>query len=215
MVVVVAIVVVAIVVVTIVVDYLCSSSTSKIFAQGQRDAKRGSKASMEAANPSWSQHQPLVLCSGRTILVWLCMPPDVFESRAELQAPSLCWHERLLLLHVGGTCFWYVADPDQQVEMINLEATEYIPMSPDPLSTGSIVLANIGDVIVDHSTPNRFWPPEIVRRLTQLTDWRLHVMWWEWRRALHLQRIIERHVDPPRDVFGRSNPRRDLADEHF
>ena len=91
--------------------------------------------------------------------------------------------------------------------MISLEATEYIPMSPDRLSTGSVVLANIGDVIAtghwghDRSTPNRFWPPETVRRLTQLADWRLHVMWWEWRRALHIQRNIERHLDPPRDIF--------------
>ena len=131
----------------------------------------------------------------------LCTPPDVFENRAELQASSLCLHERLLLLHVGGTCFWYVADQDQQVEMISLEATEYIPMSPDRLSTGSIVLANIGDVTAEHSTPNSFWPPEMVRRLTQLADWRLHVMWWERRRALHIQRIIERHLNPPRDMF--------------
>ena len=150
----------------------------------------------------WPQHQPPVLFSGRTILARLCTPSDVFENHAELQAPSLCWHERLLLLHVGGTCFWYVVDPDQ-VEMISVGATEYIPMSPGSPSTGSIVLANIGDVFVDHSTPFRFWPPEKFSRLTQLADWRLHGMWLEWRRALHIQRTTERHLDPPRDIFAR------------
>ena len=62
-------------------------------------------------------------------------------------------------------------------------------------------------VYLFRSTPNRFWPPETVRRLTQLADWRLHVMWWEWRRALHTQRNIERHLDPPRDMFTRSRSR--------